>query len=61
MPRARGMGILGVTELGETSLWQRSRCRPLKLGEFVQAIVVLAFSFAIPAGRIELDALRLTG
>ena len=38
----------GLTDLGVTSLWQRSRCQPLRLGEFVQAIVVLAFSFAIP-------------
>jgi hypothetical protein len=29
-------------------MWLRSKTDPLKLGEFVQAIVVLAFAFAIP-------------
>jgi hypothetical protein len=38
----------GLTVLGVTSLWQRSRCQPVRLGEFVQAVVLLAFSFVIP-------------
>jgi hypothetical protein len=29
-------------------MWLRSRTDPLKLGEVVQAIVVLAFAFAMP-------------
>jgi hypothetical protein len=29
-------------------MWLRSKTDPLKLGEIVQAIVVLAFAFAIP-------------
>jgi hypothetical protein len=29
-------------------MWLRSKTDPLKIGEIVQAIVVLAFAFAIP-------------
>jgi len=32
----------------DRALWLRSRSRPLKLTEIVQAIVVLAYSFAMP-------------
>jgi hypothetical protein len=38
----------GASNLPEQVMWLRSRTDPLKLIEVVQAIVVLAFAFAMP-------------
>jgi hypothetical protein len=45
IPRPRAIVIL---DSSYRAMWLRSRCRPLKLGEIGQAIVILAFAFVIP-------------
>ena len=56
---------LGKTDTGETPssrdsvLWVRSRTQPLRLGEIIQAVVILAFSFAIPMLAVPTIAVLL--